>query len=143
MPPLSAIDTHVAVAHVDVAYVIVAHVVAHVVVCRCRRRHRPPSRPQFRSYRCRFLVDCCMWNPPHPLHHSSCRSMTSSYHRGCRRRTMPTPADPMRGGHRVIVVLPHRRPSPLAVTACSLRRRSRRCHLHLSWCQQNDRRRWR
>ena len=98
---------------------------------------------RFRSYRCRFLVDCCMWNPPHPLHHSSCRSMTSSYHRGCRRRTMPTPADPMRGGHRVIVVLPHRRPSPLAVTACSLRRRSRRCHLHLSWCQQNDRRRWR
>ncbi len=81
----------------------------------------------FRHYRRRFLVECCMWNPPHPLHCSSRRSMTSSYHCGRRRRMTPTPADPMQCGHRVIVILPDRRPSPLAVTACLLRRRSRRC----------------
>jgi hypothetical protein len=98
---------------------------------------------RFRRYRCCFLVDCCMWNPPHPLHRSSRRSMMSSYQRGRQRRTTPTPADPMRGGHRVIVVLPHRRPSPLASTACSLCRHSRRCHPHSPRRRQNDRRRWR
>lgn len=90
-----------------------------------------------------FLVDCCMWNPPPPLHRSSRHSMTSSYHRGRRRRTTPTPADPMRGGHRVIVVLIHWRPSPLAATACSLHRRNRRCHPHSPRRWQNDWRRWR
>jgi len=97
---------------------------------------------RFRRYRCQFLVDCCMWNPPHPLHHSSRRSMTSSYHRGRRCRTTPTPADARRGGHRVIVVLPHRRPSSLAATACLPCRCSCRCHPHPPRRRQNDRRRW-
>ena len=46
--------------------------------------------------------------PCPPLPRSSRRSMTSPTHCGCgrRRRTMPTPAQPMPGGHWVVVTLP-------------------------------------
>ncbi len=145
--------------HVNAAIVCHWHPRRRRPRCRCLRRRRPCRRPRrclppsaaavcrhdrrFRHHRCRFLVDCCMWNPPPPLHRSSRHSMTSSYHRGRQRQTIPTPADPMQGGHRVVVVLIHWRPSPLAATACSLHCRNRRCHPHSPRRWQNDWRRWR
>jgi hypothetical protein len=59
-------------------------------------------------YCCRFLVDCCMWKPPPPLPCLSRCSMTSYSDRGRWHRTLATPTEPMPGGHRVVVALPHR-----------------------------------
>ena len=55
------------------------------------------------------MVDCCMWKPPPPLPCLSRHSMTLSSHHGRRHRTTATPAEPMPGGHRVVIALPHRR----------------------------------
>jgi hypothetical protein len=84
---------------------------------------------------------CPVRYPPSSLPLSSRRLMTSFFHRGRRRRTMPTPAEPMLGGHRVVLALPHWHLSPLAATARSLCRHPRCCHPHSPRRRQDDR--WR
>jgi hypothetical protein len=148
-----------------------AIVVIHVVFRRCQRRRCLPSTPTLSlptlsspmsssaaaaaaaittavsaAIAAAFWLivvcgPCLVCNPPPPLPRSSCRLMTSSSHRGRRRWMTPTPARPMPGGHRFVVALIHRRPSPLAATARSLRGCRRRCHLHSPRRRQNDRRR--
>ncbi len=70
---IAAIDTHVVVAHVVVTHVAITH----IVICCRRHRHNRCFHCYRCFYRCRFLVDCCMRNPPPHLPHSSRRSMTS------------------------------------------------------------------
>ena len=50
-----------------------------------------------------------------PLH-----SQPSPLSSSCWRRTTPTPAKPMPGGHQVVITLPHWCPSLLAAMACLL-----------------------
>ncbi len=81
---------------------------------------------------------CPVRYPLPPLPRLSRCLMTSSSHRGRWHRTTPTPAEPMPGGHWVVVALPHWCPSPLVAMACSLCCCCRLCHLHLPRRWQND-----